>query len=540
MSVEEMSSCTTTRPGPSPRAWLRLLGAWSLAVGLLIAVAWPVIATATPETFATVIDLSKRAKAQIKSAYPDIEASADGKYVATVWSRGYDDETTTKEYGYIFLKTAITGTHSEIDGWENQVKVFTPTADVWGTSARAVFDPHNSGKLYVTWRQCENQLSTCDEILVATCTLTGIDRCGTPEMVYRETRTSPILVAPDIAADGAGRLHVIWKNETSGSLGIQYSYKSGGSWTSPVLVGGTNVNSFNPALVWGSGGGSSGRLHLVWYQYSSSAGSRSVQYSADDPSASGWIVTPTAAAQWNAPSIAQFTGGTGQEYDKPSVAASGATVVVAWDAYKNSTSPEEFVLAYDWSGNSGNSTSWQDSTSSHNDMTCSTVGEGDGCGIPNAKLFGSNPTYESPWQYSQKDTIFEERTLRPSVAISGGAPALAWQFMAHEIAGGYTAYVIAYRESLTASGSINWTNPITILDNLNYDTATGTPYDDSANPDLAMALGSGVHIAHMGMWGGDRSNSASDWDIYYRGDIKKDNSTDGADGVYLPIIKKNR
>jgi hypothetical protein len=553
MSVQEMSSSSAAQPGPSPRAWLRLLGAWSLAIGLLIVAVWPVIATVTPETFATVINLSKRAKVQIKSAYPDIEASADGKYVAVVWSRGYDADPKVKEYGYIFLKSAVTGTNSTSDGWENQVKVFTPTDELWGgTKPRVVFDPNDSGKLYVTWVGCDvtkipasppySSVSyQCDAIMAATCTLTGADQCSSQETVYTELHASPSLATPDIAVDKSGQPHVIWKNETTGTgaaQGIQYSRKSAGSWSAPVTVVGTDLSSYNPALVWGGGPSGNGRLHLIWYQYNDVAGSRYVRYSADDPGTGGWSNNP--AARWSAPSIAQFTGGgTGQAYIKPSIAASGATVYAAWDAYKNSTSPEEFVLAYDWSTDSG--TSWQDPGLGSHSGLCSTFDEGDGCGIPNAKEFGSNPTYESPWEYSQHETIAEERTLRPSIAISGAVPALAWHYMEHDIDVDYTAYVIVYQEGITDSGSITWTDPIIILDNINYDPSPpGTAYDDSADPDLALAPGSGVHIAHMGMWGGLRTNEASDWDIYYRGDIKTDNSTDGAGGVYLPIMLKNR
>jgi hypothetical protein len=54
-----------------------------------------------------------------------------------------------------------------------------------------------------------------------------------------------------------------------------------------------------------------------------------------------------------------------------------------------------------------------------------------------------------------------------------------------------------------------------------------------------MAPGSGVHIAHMGMWGVlEAGGTSADWDIYYRGDIKTDNSTDDVGGAYLPIIIK--
>ena len=519
--VDEMSSSSAARLGPSPRAWLRLLGAWSLAVGLLIAAAWPVIATVTPETFTAVIDLSKRAKTQIKSAYPDIEASADGRYVATVWSRGYDNEDDTKHYGYIFLKSALTRTNEATDGWENQVKVYTPTDTIWGADPRADFDPRDSGKLYVTWRQCENKLATCDKILVTTCTLTGTDKCAAPETVYPESHASPSLTTPDIAADKSGRLHVTWKNETLGSgavQGIQYASKSGGSWAAPDKVVGTDLNSYNPALVWASGPSGNGRLHLAWFQFSGSADSRFIQYNADtDPGNPTW--TPGTIFSWEAPALYILPGSSGEPFVKPSIAASGTNVYIAWDVYKSGTTPSKFHLVYDCSTNSG--AAWQNSSST-------------GLALP-GPTFTDTTTYRSPL-----GSIDEEDALRPSVAISGQSPAIAWHFEGDQHDTGIMAYLIAYRGSAGSCGGLAWDERIAITQNIDYDPSTpGSVYDDAANPDLAMAPGSGVHIAFMGMWGNNRTNPASDWDIYYRGDIKADNSTDDVSGIYLPLIMKN-
>jgi hypothetical protein len=523
MSVDETSSGNATQPGPSPRAWLRLLGAWLLAVGLLIVVAWPVIATVNPETFATTFDLSKRAKAYIKSAYPDIEASADGKYVATVWSRGYNAANNTKDYGYVMLKSAITGTGTALDGWENQVKVFTPTAELWGLSPRAVFDPNDSGKLYVTWVGCD-VLSTdpslilqCDTIMAATCTVSGADACSVLPTVY--SAGSSELRSPDIAADKNGQLHVVWRNHTAGK--IQYSHYDGSWSTTPadVAVDGSGNVFYNPALVWGSGPSGNGRLHLAVYQFNSNTGSRFVQYRTDtNPSNDAWDAGTTFS--WKAPSLYKLPGdsssGTAEPYVKPSIAATGTDVYIAWEV--KLASADKFHLAYDCSTTSG--TSWQNSSL-------------EGLPIP-GPFFTDTTAYLSPIS-----SIDEEDALRPSIAISGTSPAVAWHFKGTETDPGIAAYLIAFRDSTGSCGSLTWGERAVISQSINYDLTNGDDDDDSADPDLAMAPGSGVHIAHMGMWGVlEAGGTSADWDIYYRGDIKTDNSTDDVGGAYLPIIIK--
>ncbi len=507
MVAQEANDTTADRGAPLPRAGLRLLAAWLLAAGLVLAAVLPVIAIVNLDG---AIDLSKRARAQIKSAYPDVEASMDGRYVAVVWSRGANRNFTTKDYGYIVLKSA----RPDPDGWENQVNIFTPTSSIWGVSPRAAFDPVDSGKLYVAWVQCQTTVSTCNKIMATTCTLTDSDRCAPGVAVYTQPVVSGVkLATPDIAADNAGRIHVVWKNETSGSQGIQYARKSGGSWGGLTYVpNGDPSNAFNPALVWGSGGGAHGRLHLVLYQFNDTPTSRLVKYSADNPDSDGWDDSPSAT--WVAPSGFQFTGGNEGPTVKPSIAASGATVYVAWDAYCTDLSYQNrFHLAYNYSADSGGS--W-------------VPGSYYGLGIPAG--FSFEDTYLSPL-----NNIDEEDALRPSIAISGAVPVVAWHYTGTLYAGesGKHVQLIGYREG---SGATSWGDPITITTNLNYDGDSRYPYEDSANPDLAIAPGSGVHLVHMGMWG--RGGDDPDWDVYYRGNITVDNSSDDAGGAYLPIIIK--
>ena len=473
----------------------------------------PVIAITN---LSSAINLSKRAQIQIKSAFPDIEASADNQYVAVVWSKGYDAADTTKEFGYIVLKSANVST-----GWENQVNVYTPTTTLWGTQPRLVFDPNNSSMVYVTWVECQNQTAGCSKVKMTTCTLSGADSCTAPQTVASQNGSE--LATPDIAADSGSRLHVVWKNNTAGT--IQYSRYNGTSWSSPddaVTDSGGNI-SYNPALVWSSGGG--GRLHLTWYQYNSTSANRRIKYSTDaDLSNNVW--DNNASVEWTAPSgNYRFTGGTNEPVIKPSIAASGTYVYLIWDAYDTTTtSPNDnkFVLAYDWSTDNG--ASWKDKSGNTTNNGCGTAG--DGCGIPDAVAFANNPAYLSPFA-----SIAEEDTLRPSIAISNTMPAIVWHYK-DLVLDENGIYLVVYR----AYDGSNWTAPITITQNLDYD---GDGVDgDTANADLAIWSNGDLHIAHMGLWG-DAATTGSDWDIYYRGAVTTDNSTDGVNQLYLPIVMKS-
>jgi hypothetical protein len=513
------NDATMDQGAPLPRAGLRLLAAWLLAAGMVVAAVLPVIAIVNLDS---PIDLSKRAKASIKSAYPDVEASMDGKYVAVVWSRGYNSASETKDYGYIILKSA----RPDPDGWENQIKVFTPTDSFWGVGPRAVFDPVDSGKLYVTWVGCDVTRPDpdivsfqCDTIMAATCTLTGTDRCSPAETVYSQTTGS--LSTPDIAADKAGQLHVVWKNGTTGAQGIQYKRKSGGSWDSLSLgYVSLGANFYSPALAWANDGSTYGRLHLAWYQFDSNEDSRFIEYRAcaPDPATHSWGSSDPSSSEWKAPKSMgyKFTGDTGEPTIKPSLAASGTTVVLAWDvSYK--ADPNKFHLAYNYSATSGDT--W--------------IASGPyGLGLPDGDFSSITNTYLSPI-----NNIDEEDALRPSIAITGTAPVVTWHYSGTVEEGVLLKHVqlVGYRE---ASDALTWGDPTIIDQNLNYD-GDQYPYDDSADPDLAIAPLSGVHLVYMGMWGrGSIENR--DWDIYYRGDITVDNSTDDAGGAYLPVILKNR
>jgi hypothetical protein len=162
-----------------------------------------------------------------------------------------------------------------------------------------------------------------------------------------------------------------------------------------------------------------------------------------------------------------------------------------------------FQMAYEYSGNNGET--WLTGCNG-----------GVGKALPGA-YFG-DVLYSSPL-----DSIYEEQTLRPSVALSGSLPAVAWH--TQQMVGENTIYVIGYASSISVSGVISWRTPVLITYNLNYDPDDGVAEDDSANPRLAFWPGGRLHLVHMGLWGGNPFDEKSDWDIYYRGYVITDTSS---------------
>jgi hypothetical protein len=65
-------------------------------------------------------------------------------------------------------------------------------------------------------------------------------------------------VDPDIAVDGAGNVHVVWADYTPGNYDVFCRNFDGVSWSDPVNISNTPVNSTGPAIATGSD------LHVVW------------------------------------------------------------------------------------------------------------------------------------------------------------------------------------------------------------------------------------------------------------------------------------
>ncbi|MGQ9785409.1 MAG: hypothetical protein ACUVSJ_03015, partial [Anaerolineae bacterium] len=473
--------------------WRRLIWPLAFAALFILLLALPLLATPEGDLDNKPINLSKRAELGLKSADADLEASADGQWVAVVWSLGYDDRPDTAQAGHIMLKSA-----NVITGWERQVYVYTATATQWAQQPRLVFHPSRSSQVAVVWVVCRSQDEQCDTIQMTTCELAVFpDHCQPPKLVRQETGAT--LSNPDVAYDGNGDLHFIWRkgSGTGGQSGLFYQRASG----NPYFLRQSTQNSFNPSLAWSSGGGDLGRLHLVWYEYDSESSKRRIKYSGDyNLNDNSW---PNTQCDWKAPTGYQFTGGTNQPYIKPSIAAKGSDVYLAWDMWKSDPSgTDEFQMAYEHSGDNGSR--W-----------LTGCDDGTGKALPGIS-FGE--AYQSPL-----DSISEEQTLRPSIALNGSLPAVAWH--TQQTVGENTIYVVGYVSSISASGVISWQTPVLITHDLNYDPNDGVMEDDSANPHLAFWPDGRLHLVHMGLWGGNPFDEKSDWDIYYRGYVITDTSS---------------
>ena len=476
---------------PPHRRWRRLIWPLAFAMLLMVLLALPLLATPEDDLGNKPINLSKRAELGLKSADADLDASADGKWVAVVWSLGYDSKPDTAQVGHIMLKSAHV-----ITGWERQVYVFTATATQWAQQPRLVFHPSQSSQVAVVWVVCQAQDEQCDTIQMTTCELAAFpDRCQPPQPVYQESGAT--LSNPDVAYDGNGVLHFIWR-KSGNDPGLYYKHSN---FPSSTKIPNTGSNSFNPSLVWSSGGG--GRLHLVWYEYASDPSARRVKYSSDGNLGDNFW--PNTQCNWKAETGYQFTGGTGEPYIKPAIAASGNDIYVIWDMWKVGPNPADalFQMAYEHSGDNG--VTWLTGCNG-----------GVGKALPGA--FFGDVLYPS-----SLDSIYEEQTLRPSVALSGNLPAVAWH--TQQMVGENTIYVIGYASSISVSGVISWRTPVLITYNLNYDPNDGVAEDDSANPRLAFWPGGRLHLVHMGLWGGNPFDEKSDWDIYYRGYVITDTSS---------------
>ncbi len=465
-----------------------------LAAGLALLVAVAVFAIALGADLENLpINLSKRAEIGLKSADVNVEASADGEWVAAVWSRGYDAQPDTAQVGYIVLKSANVAT-----GWEKQVNVFTPTATVWAQQPRLAFPapPADQTQLSIVWVECQNEDENCNTIRVATCDLSSLpDTCESAQLVH--SQSSANLSKPDVAYDESGVRHYIWK-EGSGAPDPGIYYKRHGGTASKVDA--TTIQSVNPSLAWTNDQG--GRLHLVWYEYNDEPESRRIKYSADTTlTDNSWDNSPW--CQWKANASYEFTGGD-RPYIRPSIAASGASVFIAWDMYKYIDYEDRFHLVYQRSYNNG--VTWGD--------TCS----GYGLPVPGTYFDDAN-TYRSPLS-----SIAEESTLRPSIALNDDAPAIAWHLQ-EKPGGENDVYVVGYVSSVKNGDDIAWNAPVLITQHIDHDPNDGISEDDSANPGLAFWHGGRLHLAHMGLWGGDPFDETSDWDIYYRGYVVTDLSS---------------
>jgi hypothetical protein len=462
------------------RRLVGLLVPVALAVLLFGLLVWPGLASNFSHKFRLSTALP------YKAFNPDIAASADGNYVAVVWSEGYNTNSDTKQYGRIYLKSA-----DAASGWEARVQVFPASASAWARDPRLVFDPNNPAKVHVVWAQASG-CPSCNwsSIQYTTCTLNGPDSCNPPNAVaagldYAST--------PDVAVDSSGGVHIVWREGSKPATGpVKYCKK--GSCGSPKEIG----TGQHPSLAYANN-----FLHLVWD--TGSQVTSTIEYRRDNPSDTSWnSLSPKTWWSSPPPSI-QY-----QEPGFPAVGASGSAVYVVW-AVQNKINPGEYALDFDFSQNTGQS--WLAGTS------------GFGHSIPENKT----AAFTSTW-FAESGSASELYSLRPDVVVTGtGSSAYAhvvWQ--GGEVGGApyeaWYTYLAGYSDSAT------WT-ALTFVDT--------DAHDDIGLP--VIAIGTALSQTHVAFVEDANASSFRNIEVWYAGAYgNRDNDGNVGDGpIFLPIVLKN-
>jgi len=484
------------------RRWLALLVPLALAAllsGLLI-----YVLHAAPLGERVRLDGSS-----MRSHRPDIAASADGEYVAAVWSDGYIS--TAAGQGYIYLAYGI-----EARGGWPRVRVYPATASQTNlaTQPAIAFYPGTSAStttVHMVWSFNEGTSTSFNRIVYASCNLANPATCRSsaiPTATVRSVASGNVLM-PDIAVDKNEGRHVVWLEASGTNTSVWYASSSNGSsWTSPDDISPTSgYTATRPAIAYANVG-SKGCLHIVWAGGTSTF--NHIGYKRIDlgPNDCGGDLGPLYFNQ---------AGGLFSHSDpqNPSVAAAEATVYVAWDVDSGHDDPpfQYYYLVYNYSNNSGSS--WARS---------------DGGPDPEYLDFPSG-SFSAFTNHPALDETQTGRTqygsrLRPDVTLEITTtliPHLVWNEVVTE---SEEVYHFDVFHTIRQTG---WVTPATNVTDGNKQN--GSTDIDSAAPAIVVGKEGHKHVAYM-----ETQQPGSDvWDfVLYQGPIANTGS-----GVYLPIILKN-
>lgn len=476
-----MASTNATQPHHAahllPASWRRagLLVPVGLAIVLFGLMVWPGLAS----NFGNKFRLSTIRS--LVSASPDIAAAGD--YVAAVWSEGYNSDTTTKEFGRVYLKSA-----HRVNGWEARLPVFTATTNNWGKDPKVTFDPNNSSRVHVVWAQADSCAGGGNPlpckwraIKYTTCTLNGVDSCAAPQTVYTTSGANDDYSTPDVAVDSSSNVHVVWRRSSPAPAGLMYRKKpSGGNFSGGGDITGSGGGR-NPALVFVDG-----RLHLVW-----DAGN-SVKYQRNSALGNTW--SNDQSVSWSVPVGYQ-------DPSFPAIGARSSALYVVW-AVQSAINSQQYALAFDFSQNGA---SWQDAG-------------GDGLGIPDKTTF-------TPFRSAKGSAVSYLESLKPDVAVTGSGTSAYAHVVWHGTQSLGSIYNVWYT-NLAGIGASNWSTVINV-------TSSSA---DSGDP--AIAIGSNLDETHVAfMEDADASNA----DVWYMGaNGNRENDDNVNEGkIFLPVIFRN-
>jgi hypothetical protein len=418
-----------------------------------------------------------------KAFDPDIAASGD--YMAAVWSEGYDSESSTKQYGRVYVKGA-----DETDGWKGRVEVFDATQSVWGRDPRLVFDPNVPGKVHIVWAQasgCPN--CNWSSIQHTTCMLDRTIVCNAPTTVVSGLTDAS---TPDVAVDSGGGIHVVWRAQgPSFDVGpVRYCKK--GSCGSPSTID----NGQHPSLVYANG-----YLHLVWDTGSNT--NSTIKYSRENNLGNGsWDGGGGSKIWWSDSTLVDY-----YEPSYPTIGASDDAVYVVW-AVRNKSDTSKYALAFDFSQDTGNT--WLAGTS------------GFGHSIPE----NQTAAFTSTWR-STGVAASDLYSLQPEVVVTGSGSSAYAHVVWHDkdILSGF--YQVRYSYLAGYSASEEWTSPELAV---SEDTkSVGLP---------AIALGATLDQTHLVFVKDANATVFRDFQIWYAGsnDIR---TNDPDDEIWLPVLYKN-
>ena len=458
-----------------------------LAAVALAAVLWAV-ATAAPLGFLHVrFNLSQTPAGA--SAQPDLATSADGNWVAAVWTEDYGSGSGQAK-GHVYLRAASeTGA-----GWGNRIQVFTGTSSACAVDAAVAITGTTAHVAYVVFNDtCANPSQM--QVRHRTCSLVQ-GQCIAKEYEVAAVGTASNRITwVDLALDAAGKPHVVWAQyDKDGKQGrIYYRGAFGDQWTNPETVASSGDNHA-PAIAYADN-----FLHVVWKDQpvQGDETQRVIYYRRRLTTGPGmaWESSTVICPQQAGP-------------NNPDVAAGSGKVFVVWDwcleYLSNPTScAGQYNLVYRRSTDSG--AHW-----GFLDQEIREVGTDYLRSGSEWTQYSSLDRPRSPEEYLDD--------LQPSIALNRyGRLAVAWQ--ADRSGGDGTDYTIYYSYALTGT---DWITSTVLYHG--RPTMQGAPVIGVGEPAPGEPH---LHVAYMQRLG------AAAWEVYY-----DSNESGNYPHRYLPLVMR--